>query len=111
MMGLAYFMLNQSKKMLNIARKTPSALMYVLGHQCLMVWPLVDKEGVGVCFHFSYEEPLHSAVMLVPIMLRKYGFHFILSGDLYNKWDQSNGAMDPEVLKEFVSVHEEVFTP
>nr|KAJ0190450.1 hypothetical protein LSAT_V11C800389970 [Lactuca sativa] len=66
-----------------------------------------DKEGVGVCFHFSYEESLHSAVMLAPIMLRKCRFHFILSGDLYKKWDQSNGAMDPKVPKEFVSVHKE----
>ncbi|KAL0288917.1 UNVERIFIED_CONTAM: protein RRP6-like 2 [Sesamum calycinum] len=44
------------------------------------------------------EEPLHSAVMLeqasycfllsTPTMSRKYGFHLVLSGDLYRKCDQ-----------------------
>lgn len=49
-------------------------------------------------FHLLPQEPLQSAVMLeqasycylfsVPQMLRKYGFHLILSGDSYKKCDQ-----------------------
>ncbi|KAF5944958.1 hypothetical protein HYC85_019035 [Camellia sinensis] len=56
------------------------------------------KEATTVYFRISGEEPLHSAVMLEqasycylfakPPMLRKYGFHLVLSGDLYKKCDQ-----------------------
>ncbi|KAL0309461.1 UNVERIFIED_CONTAM: hypothetical protein Sradi_5888400 [Sesamum radiatum] len=59
------------------------------------------KDAAGVYFRISGEEPLHSAVMLeqasycfllsTPTMLRKYGFHLVLSGDLYRKCDQETG--------------------
>ncbi|KAL7586353.1 hypothetical protein Lser_V15G35750 [Lactuca serriola] len=114
MMGLAYFMLDQSKEDAEYCTEnTFNTFVDINASWCGLWWIEMlktsgqDKEGVGVCFHFSYEESLHSAVMLAPIMLRKCRFHFILSGDLYKKWDQSNGAMDPKVPKEFVSVHKE----
>ncbi|THF96411.1 hypothetical protein TEA_015437 [Camellia sinensis var. sinensis] len=61
------------------------------------------KEAATVYFRISGEEPLHSAVMLEqasycylfakPPMLRKYGFHLVLSGDLYKKCDQMKHAI------------------
>lgn len=61
------------------------------------------KEAASVYFRISGEEPLHSAVMLeqasycylfsTPPMLRKYGFHLVLSGDLYKKCDQIKHAI------------------
>jgi hypothetical protein len=51
-----------------------------------------------VVITFFSQEPLHSAVMLEqasycyllskPPMLRKFGFHLVLSGDRYKKCDQ-----------------------
>ncbi|CAL5362525.1 hypothetical protein CsSME_00053951 [Camellia sinensis var. sinensis] len=61
------------------------------------------KEATTVYFRISGEEPLHLAVMLEqasccylfakPPMLRKYGFHLVLSGDLYKKCDQMKHAI------------------
>ncbi|GFQ01431.1 trafficking protein particle complex subunit 8 [Phtheirospermum japonicum] len=61
------------------------------------------KDAASVYFRITGEEPLHSAVMLeqasycfllsTPTMLRKYGFHLVLSGDLYKKSDQIKHAI------------------
>lgn len=67
------------------------------------VMPIIlDIELMGNCALLSEtylcQDPLHSAVVLeqaaycflmsTPAMLRKYGFHLVLSGDLYKKCDQ-----------------------
>lgn len=59
---------------------------------------LIRERGFKVLLSSLPQEPLQSAVMLeqasycylfsVPQMLRKYGFHLILSGDSYRKCDQ-----------------------
>ncbi|KAL4591859.1 hypothetical protein LXL04_004833 [Taraxacum kok-saghyz] len=116
MMGLTYFMLNQSKKDAEYCMENAFTTYLRIGTsgkgnatRCGLWWVEMlkatgqYKEAAGVYFRISGEEPLHSAVMLEqasycyllakPIMLRKYGFHLILSGDLYNKCDQIKHAI------------------
>lgn len=116
MMGLTYFMLDQSRKeaeycmenAFNTYLKTGPT-----GHQNATrsgLWWVEMlktrdqyKEAAGVYFRISGEEPLHSAVMLEqasycyllskPPMLRKFGFHLILSGNQYKKSDQTKHAI------------------
>ncbi|KAF7851940.1 hypothetical protein BT93_L1651 [Corymbia citriodora subsp. variegata] len=116
MMGLTYFLLDQSRKeaeycmenAFNTYLKTGPT-----GHQNATrsgLWWVEMlktrnqfKEAAGVYFRISGEEPLHSAVMLEqasycyllskPPMLRKFGFHLILSGNQYKKSDQIKHAI------------------
>ncbi|KAI7725801.1 hypothetical protein M8C21_013972 [Ambrosia artemisiifolia] len=112
MMGLTYFMLNQSKKDAEYCMENAFSTYLRIGTsgkgnatRCGLWWVEMlktsgqYKDAAGVYFRISGEEPLHSAVMLEqasycyllakPSMLRKYGFHLILSGDLYKKCDQA----------------------
>lgn len=116
MMGLTYFMLNQSKKDAEYCMENAFSTYLRIGTsgkgnatRCGLWWVEMlktsgqYKDAAGVYFRISGEEPLHSAVMLEqasycylfakPIMLRKYGFHLILSGDLYKKCDQIKHAI------------------
>ncbi|KVH90571.1 hypothetical protein Ccrd_007407 [Cynara cardunculus var. scolymus] len=116
MMGLTYFMLNQSKKDAEYCMENAFSTYLRIGTsgkgnatRCGLWWVEMlkasgqYKEAAGVYFRISGEEPLHSAVMLEqasycyllakPPMLRKYGFHLILSGDLYQKCDQIKHAI------------------
>lgn len=116
MMGLTYFMLNQSKKDAEYCMENAFSTYLRIGTsgkgnatRCGLWWVEMlktsgqYKEAAGVYFRISGEEPLHSAVMLEqasycyllskPPMLRKYGFHLILSGDLYKICDQIKHAI------------------
>ncbi|KAI3823375.1 hypothetical protein L1987_04810 [Smallanthus sonchifolius] len=116
MMGLTYFMLNQSKKDAEYCMENAFSTYLRIGTsgkgnatRCGLWWVEMlktsgqYKDAAGVYFRISGEEPLHSAVMLEqasycyllskPSMLRKYGFHLILSGDLYKKCDQIKHAI------------------
>ncbi|KAJ9554786.1 hypothetical protein OSB04_009400 [Centaurea solstitialis] len=116
MMGLTYFMLNQSKKDAEYCMENAFSTYLRIGTsgkgnatRCGLWWVEMlkttgqYKEAAGVYFRISGEEFLHSAVMLEqasycyllakPPMLRKYGFHLILSGDLYQKCDQIKHAI------------------
>lgn len=116
MMGLAYFMLDQSRKDAEYCMENAFSTYLKIGSSCgryvtrCGIWwaemlKARDqfKDAAGVYFRISGEEPLHSAVMLeqaaycfllsTPAMLRKYGFHLVLSGDLYNKCDQIKHAV------------------
>ncbi|KAK1435003.1 hypothetical protein QVD17_00758 [Tagetes erecta] len=116
MMGLTYFMLNQSKKDAEYCMENAFTTYLGLGTsgkgnatRCGLWWVEMlktsgqYKDAAGVYFRISGDEPLHSAVMLEqasycyliakPPMLRKYGFHLILSGDLYKKCDQIKHAI------------------
>ncbi|KAL8527010.1 hypothetical protein ACS0TY_016031 [Phlomoides rotata] len=116
MMGLAYFMLDQSRKDAEYCMESAFSTYLKIGPSC--GWNVTRcgiwwaemlkardqfKDAAGVYFRISGEEPLHSAVMLeqaaycfllsTPAMLRKYGFHLVLSGDLYKKYDQIKHAI------------------
>ncbi|VFQ62580.1 unnamed protein product [Cuscuta campestris] len=116
MMGLTYFMLDQSKKDAEYCMENALTTYIKLGPagqrnatRCGLWWIEMlksrdeYKEAASVYIRLSGEEPLHSAVMLeqssycylfcTPPMLRKYGFHLILSGDLYKKCDQIKHAI------------------
>lgn len=116
MMALTYFMLDQSRKDAEYCMETAFSTYIKLGLRgqqnairCGLWWAEMlkareeYKEAAGVYFRVSGEEPLVSAVMLeqasycylfsVPLMLRKYGFHLILSGDSYKKCDQTKHAI------------------
>ncbi|XP_071710414.1 uncharacterized protein [Rutidosis leptorrhynchoides] len=116
MMGLTYFMLNQSKKDAEYCMENAFSTYLRIGTsgkgnatRCGLWWVEMlktsgqYKDAAGVYSRISGEEPLHSAVMLEqasycyllakPPMLRKYGFHLILSGDLYNKCNQIKHAI------------------
>nr|GMD61724.1 trafficking protein particle complex subunit 8 [Ipomoea batatas] len=116
MMGLTYFMLDQSRKDAEYCMENAFTTYFKLGPsgqrnatRCGLWWVEMlkardeYKEAASVYFRISGEEPLHSAVMLEqasycylfssPPMLRKYGFHLILSGDLYKKCDQIKHAI------------------
>ncbi|KAL0338695.1 UNVERIFIED_CONTAM: Trafficking protein particle complex subunit [Sesamum angustifolium] len=111
MMGLAYFMLDQARKDAEYCMENAFTTYLKIGPsggrnatRCGIWWAEMlkardqFKDAAGVYFRISGEEPLHSAVMLeqasycfllsTPTMLRKYGFHLVLSGDLYRKCDQ-----------------------
>ncbi|PKU73262.1 trafficking protein particle complex subunit 8 [Dendrobium catenatum] len=117
MMGLAYFMLDQSRKDSETCMETafntylklvPSAQRNAT--RCGLWWAEIlkargqYKEAAGIYFRISSEEPpLHAAVMLEqasysylfsrPPMLRKYGFHLILAGNRYYVSDQRPHAL------------------
>ncbi|XP_024187862.1 trafficking protein particle complex subunit 8 isoform X1 [Rosa chinensis] len=116
MMGLAYFMLDHSRKEAESCMDTAFTyyLKYALSSQqnatrCGLWWVEMLKaryqyrEAATVYFRVGAEEPLHSAVMLEqasycyllskPPMLHKYGFHLVLSGDRYKKCDQIKHAI------------------
>ncbi|KAL1813358.1 hypothetical protein ACET3Z_023423 [Daucus carota] len=116
MMGLTYFMLDQSRKEAEYCMENAFHTYLRIGSagmrnatRCGLWWAEMlktrdqCKDAAAVYFRISGEEPLHSAVMLEqasycylfanPPMLRKYGFHLILSGDLYKKCDQIKHAI------------------
>ncbi|KMT11297.1 hypothetical protein BVRB_5g109810 isoform A [Beta vulgaris subsp. vulgaris] len=116
MIALSYFMLDQARKeaeyCMESAFATYSKLVLRGEHnaiRCGLWWAEMlkardqYKQAASVYFRVSGEEPLQSAVMLeqasycylfsVPQMLRKYGFHLILSGDSYKKCDQMKHAI------------------
>ncbi|KAL3839351.1 hypothetical protein ACJIZ3_023942 [Penstemon smallii] len=116
MMGLAYFMLDQSRKDAEYCMENAFSTYLKIGSggvrnavRCGLWWAEMlkardqYKDAADVFFRISVEEPLHSAVMVeqasycyllsTPIMLRKYGFHLVLSGDLYKKCDQIKHAI------------------
>ncbi|XP_057525663.1 uncharacterized protein LOC130805064 isoform X2 [Amaranthus tricolor] len=116
MTALAYFMLDQLRKEAEYCMETAFTTYLKLGLygqqnaiRCGLWWAEMlkaggqYKEAANVYFRVSGEEPLQSAVMLeqasycylfsVPQMLRKYGFHLILSGNSYKKCDQMKHAI------------------
>ncbi|XP_051131915.1 uncharacterized protein LOC127251976 isoform X2 [Andrographis paniculata] len=115
-MGLTYFMLDQSRKDAEYCMENAFSTYLKIGQfgwrnatRCGIWWAEMLKarnqfnDAAGVYFRISGEDPLHSAVMLEqasycyllskPTMLRKYGFHLVLSGDLYKKSDQLKHAI------------------
>ncbi|CAA3025102.1 trafficking particle complex subunit 8 isoform X3, partial [Olea europaea subsp. europaea] len=116
MMGLTYFMLDQSRKDAEYCMENAFSTYMKIGSsglqnatRCGLWWGEMlkardqYKDAAGVYFRIPGEEPLHSAVMLEqasycylfssPPMLRKYGFHLVLSGDHYKKCDQIKHAI------------------
>ncbi|KAM7264486.1 hypothetical protein ACFE04_002169 [Oxalis oulophora] len=116
MMGLTYFMLDQSRKEEEYCMENSFTTYMKLGPsgqqnaiRCGLWWAEMlkarnqYKEAATVYFRLCSEEPLHSAVMLeqasycymfsVPPMLHKYGFHLVLAGDRYRKCDQYKHAI------------------
>ncbi|KAL6988129.1 hypothetical protein U1Q18_013876 [Sarracenia purpurea var. burkii] len=116
MMGLTYFMLDQSRKEAEYCMENAFNTYFKMGlpgqqnaTRCGLWWVEMlkardqFKDAAIVYLRISGEEPLHSAVMLEqasycylfakPPMLRKYGFHLVLSGDLYKKCDQIKHAI------------------
>ncbi|KAK6147266.1 hypothetical protein DH2020_018178 [Rehmannia glutinosa] len=51
------------------------------------------KDAAGVYFRISGEQASYCFLSSTPTMLRKYGFHLVLSGDLYKKSDQIKHAI------------------
>ncbi|PKA59768.1 N-acetyltransferase [Apostasia shenzhenica] len=117
MMGLAYFMLDQSRKDAESCLEIAFNTYLKLGPagqrnatRCGLWWAEMlkvrgqYKEAAGIYFRISNEEsPLHAAVMLEqasysylfckPPMLRKYGFHLVLAGNRYYVSDQKPHAL------------------
>ncbi|KAF7818861.1 trafficking protein particle complex subunit 8 [Senna tora] len=116
MMGLAYFMSDQSRKEAEYCMENAFNTYLKLGSsgqqnatRCGLWWVEMlktrdqYKEAAPVYFRICGEDILHSAVMLEqasycylmskPSMLRKFGFHLVLSGDRYNKCDQVKHAI------------------
>ncbi|XP_050228133.1 uncharacterized protein LOC126677515 [Mercurialis annua] len=116
MMGLAYFLLDQSKKEAEYCMENAFNTYLKIGSsgqqnaiRCGLWWVEMLKardqhrEAATVYFRICNEELLHSAVMLEqasycylsshPPMLHKYGFHLVLSGDRYKKCDQIKHAI------------------
>ncbi|CAI9097588.1 OLC1v1034055C1 [Oldenlandia corymbosa var. corymbosa] len=116
MMGLSYFMMDQQRKDAENYMETAFSTYSKLGSsgqrnatRCGLWWVEMlkvrdqYKDAASVYFRISGEEPLHMAVMLEqasycyisssPPSLRKYGFHLVLSGDLYKKCDQIKHAI------------------
>ncbi|KDO70631.1 hypothetical protein CISIN_1g0008152mg, partial [Citrus sinensis] len=116
MMGLTYFMLDQSRKEAEYCMENAFTTYAKIGSsgqqnatRCGLWWVEMlkarhqYKDAATVYFRICGEEPLHSAVMLEqasycyllskPPMLHKYGFHLVLSGDRYKKCDQINHAI------------------
>lgn len=117
MMGLAYFMLDQSRKDSEFCMETAFNTYLKLvplaqrnATRCGLWWAEMlkargqYKEAAGIYFRISSEEPpLHAAVMLEqasysylfsrPLMLRKYGFHLVLAGNRYYGSDQRPHAL------------------
>ncbi|XP_057438916.1 uncharacterized protein LOC130730816 isoform X2 [Lotus japonicus] len=116
MMGLAYFLLDQSRKEAEYCMENAFNTYLKLGSlgqqnatRCGLWWIEMlkardlYKEAATVYFRICGEDILHSAVMLEqashcylvskPSMLRKYGFHLVLSGEQYKKCDQIKHAI------------------
>ncbi|XP_022745163.1 trafficking protein particle complex subunit 8-like isoform X2 [Durio zibethinus] len=116
MMGLTYFMLDQSRKEAEYCMENAFNTYSKLGSagqqnatRCGLWWVEMlktrdqIKEAATVYFRICGEDPLHMAVMLEqasfcylfakPTMLHKYGFHLVLSGDHYKKCDQIKHAI------------------
>ncbi|KAE9621728.1 hypothetical protein Lal_00032713 [Lupinus albus] len=116
MMGLAYFMSDQSRKEAEYCMEHAFNTYLKLGSpgqqnatRCGLWWIEMlkardqYKEAATVYFRICGEDILHSAVMLEqasycyllskPSMLRKYGFHLVLSGEQYKKCDQVKHAI------------------
>ncbi|EPS62342.1 hypothetical protein M569_12447, partial [Genlisea aurea] len=115
-MGLAYFMLDQSTKDADFCMENAFSTYLKIGvsglrgaTRCGIWWAemLKDrnqfKDAASVYSRISGEELLYSAAMLeqasycfllsAPSLLRKSGFHLILSGELYKKCDQIKHAI------------------
>ncbi|KAG7958379.1 hypothetical protein I3843_10G018400 [Carya illinoinensis] len=116
MMGLTFFMLDQSRKEAEYCMENAFNTYLKIGSsgqqnatRCGLWWVEMlkardqHKDAAVVYFRICDEEPLHSAVMLEqasycyllskPPMLRKFGFHLVLSGDQYKKSDQIKHAI------------------
>ncbi|KAK4833890.1 hypothetical protein QYF36_012927 [Acer negundo] len=116
MMGLTYFLLDQSRKEAEYCMENAFITYLKTGSsgqqnatRCGLWWVEMlkardqCKEAATVYFRICGEETLYSAVMLEqasycyllakPPMLHKYGFHLILSGDRYKKCDQIKHAI------------------
>ncbi|XP_017615074.1 uncharacterized protein LOC108460192 isoform X2 [Gossypium arboreum] len=116
MIGLTYFMLDQSRKEAEYCMEIAFNTYLKLGSpvqqnatRCGFWWIEMlktrnqIKEAATVYFRICGEDLLHSAVMLEqasfcyllskPPMLHKYGFHLVLSGDHYKKCDQIKHAI------------------
>ncbi|XP_019455479.1 PREDICTED: trafficking protein particle complex subunit 8-like isoform X1 [Lupinus angustifolius] len=116
MMGLTYFMSDQSRKEAEYCMEHAFNTYLKLGSlgqqnatRCGLWWIEMlkardqYKEAATVYFRICGEDILHSAVMLEqasycyllskPSMLRKYGFHLVLSGEQYKKCDQVKHAI------------------
>ncbi|GLT94814.1 hypothetical protein SLE2022_125350 [Rubroshorea leprosula] len=116
MMGLTYFMLDQSRKEAEYCMENAFNTYFKIGSagqqnatRCGLWWIGMlktgeqHKEAATVYFRICGEDALHSAVMLEqasycyllskPAMLHKYGFHLVLSGDHYKKCDQVKHAI------------------
>uniref|UniRef100_A0A1J3CNT3 Trafficking protein particle complex subunit 8 n=1 Tax=Noccaea caerulescens TaxID=107243 RepID=A0A1J3CNT3_NOCCA len=127
MMGLAYFISDQSKKEAEYCMENAFSTYMKLGKsgfqnatRCGLWWAEMlkaraqHKEAASVYFRICGEEPLHAAVMLEqasycfvltrPAMLHKYGFHLVLSGDRYKNCDQVNHAI--RTYRSAISVYE-----
>ncbi|XP_059462278.1 uncharacterized protein LOC132191337 isoform X3 [Corylus avellana] len=127
MIGLAFFMLDQSRKEAEYCMENAFSTYLKIGPsgqqnatRCGLWWVEMLKtrdqytDAASVYFRICGEEPLHSAVMLEqasycyllskPPMLRKFGFHLVLSGDRYKKCDQIKHAI--RTYRSAVSVFE-----
>ncbi|KAJ7942948.1 Trafficking protein particle complex subunit 8 [Quillaja saponaria] len=116
MIGLTYFLLDQSRKEAEYCLENAFNTYSKLGSsgqqnatRCGLWWIEMlktrdqYKEAATVYFRVCGEDPLPSAVMLEqasycylltkPSMLRKYGFHLVLAGDHYKKCDQIKHAI------------------
>lgn len=116
MMGLAYFLLDQSRKEAEYCMENAFNTYLKMGPSGHLnatrcgLWSAEMlkareqyREAAAVYFRICNEEPLHSAVMLEqasycyllskPPLIRKYGFHLVLSGDRYKRMDQINHAI------------------
>ncbi|KAL5135550.1 Trafficking protein particle complex subunit 8 [Glycine soja] len=116
MMGLTYFILDQSRKEAEYCMENAFNTYLKLGSlgqlnatRCGLWWIEMlkardqYKEAATVYFRICGEDILHSAVMLEqasycyllskPSMLHKYGFHLVLSGEQYKKCDQIKHAI------------------
>ncbi|XXG85723.1 hypothetical protein AAC387_Pa11g0756 [Persea americana] len=117
MIGLSYFMLDQSRKEAEYCMENAFNTYLKIGSsgkryatrcglwwaEMLKAWGLY-REAASVYFCISNEEPrLHAAVFLEqssycylfskPPMLRKYGFHLVLAGSRYDLSDQRKHAI------------------
>ncbi|KAJ4908303.1 Tetratricopeptide repeat (TPR)-like superfamily protein [Raphanus sativus] len=127
MMGLAYFISNQSEKEAEYCMENAFSTYLKLGRsgfqnatRCGLWWAEMlkardqYKEAASAYFRICGEEPLHAAVMLEqasycfvltkPAMLNKYGFHLVLSGDHYKNCDQVSHAI--RTYRSAISVYE-----
>ncbi|KAF8081065.1 hypothetical protein N665_0908s0021 [Sinapis alba] len=127
MMGLAYFISDQSTKEAEYCMENAFSTYMKLGRsgfqnatRCGLWWAEMlkardqYKEAASAYFRICGEEPLNAAVMLEqasycfvlakPAMLHKYGFHLVLSGDHYKNCDQVNHAI--RTYRSAISVYE-----